>query len=157
MIHIDIPPSKQLLLSHLVLDYNGTIARDGELLDGVGVLLEKLARKCEIHVISADTHGTVAEKLAQLPVRLHIVEQDNQEHQKEEYVLSLVAERVAAVGNGAIDRLMLKQAGLGIAVIEAEGAAVSALLSADVICTSIHDALELLLYHDRLRATLRNG
>ena len=35
MIEIDIPGYKTLHLEHLVLDYNGTLAVDGVLIDGV--------------------------------------------------------------------------------------------------------------------------
>ena len=35
MIAIDIPGYKKIELAHLVLDYNGTLAIDGKLIDGV--------------------------------------------------------------------------------------------------------------------------
>jgi soluble P-type ATPase len=50
---------------------------------------------------------------------------------------------------------MLKQAALGIAVIQTEGAATAALLAAEIITPGIFDALDLLLHPDRLKATLR--
>ena len=39
MIEIDVPGYGRLSLSHLVLDYNGTLAVDGELLPGVAPVL----------------------------------------------------------------------------------------------------------------------
>jgi soluble P-type ATPase len=51
---------------------------------------------------------------------------------------------------------MVKEAALGIAVIEKEGAAVETLLAADIVCGNILDALELLLNPKRLIATLRS-
>ena len=51
---------------------------------------------------------------------------------------------------------MLKEAAMGIAVVLKEGTAVSTLISADVVCTSIVDALELLMNPMRLTATLRS-
>ncbi len=68
MIAIDIPGFGALRLEHLVLDYNGTLAADGELLPGVGEALRALARDVRIHAITADTFGRAAEMLAGLPV-----------------------------------------------------------------------------------------
>jgi soluble P-type ATPase len=63
------------------------------------------------------------------------------------------------VGNGRNDQLMLKEAALGIAVILEEGAAAATLNAtlnaADVVCTHIVSALELLTNPLRLMATLR--
>jgi soluble P-type ATPase len=50
---------------------------------------------------------------------------------------------------------MLKEAALGIGVIQAEGAAVEAILAADLVTTSVLDALDLLIHPLRLTATLR--
>lgn len=59
------------------------------------------------------------------------------------------------VGNGANDVLALQAAALGIAVLGREGLSVVALRSADVVCGSIVDALDLLLDVEALIATLR--
>jgi soluble P-type ATPase len=72
------------------------------------------------------------------------------------YVKDLGFDRTVCIGNGRNDRMMLKEAALGIAVILNEGACVVTLLSADVVCTSIVSALELLIYPLRLTATLRS-
>jgi soluble P-type ATPase len=68
----------------------------------------------------------------------------------------LGAEQVAAIGNGRNDGLMLKTAALGVALIQEEGAGIAAILQADIICTDIRKAFDLLLRPDRLKATLRN-
>lgn len=156
MIEIEIPGRMHLQLSHLVLDYNGTLAEDGELLDGVVEKLEALSINLQLHVITADTHGTVEQKLSGLPCRLHIIAPVEQDSLKAEYIGSLGAQEVVAVGNGRNDHLMLKNAALGIALMQKEGLAVAAFIDADIICGNILDALDLLLKPDRLRATLRN-
>jgi soluble P-type ATPase len=51
---------------------------------------------------------------------------------------------------------MLKEAALGIAVVQEEGDAVDTLVAADVVCNSINSALELLRNSLRLIATLRS-
>lgn len=156
MIQINIPGSKSLKLSHVVLDYNGTLARDGELIAGVESCLHQLADVSELHVITADTHGTVAKKLADLPVTLHIISDSKQDRQKVDLITSLGFQGVVAIGNGANDHLMLKRAVLGIGLIQTEGAALKTLLAADIICTSIVDAFHMLINDKRIQATLRN-
>ncbi|MGA8258697.1 MAG: hypothetical protein WB783_00635 [Arenicellales bacterium] len=72
------------------------------------------------------------------------------------YVEKLGGERTAAIGNGRNDRLMLETAALGIATVQAEGAAREAILAAHVVAPGAVEALDLLLHPLRLTATLRN-
>jgi soluble P-type ATPase len=155
MLKISIPGSRELQLSHLVLDYNGTIAEDGEPISGLAQRLEKLREILKIHVVTADTHGTVREKLGGAPVTITVIGLDRQDLAKEAYIEELGVDSVVAIGNGRNDGLMLQKATLGIGVIQKEGAAAEVIRGADLFCTSILDSLDLLLHSDRLRATLR--
>ena len=56
----------------------------------------------------------------------------------------------------ANDRKILSAAAVGIALIQREGGAAETLASADVVSTSILDALEFLRNPKRLVATLRS-
>lgn len=89
MIKIDIPGRNIITIRSLVLDYNGTVAADGFLIDGVEERLARLKDKVDIYVLTADTYGRL-------------------------------------------------------------------LALADIITLSITDALDLLIYTDRIRATLRS-
>jgi soluble P-type ATPase len=60
-----------------------------------------------------------------------------------------------AIGNGANDELMLREAALSFCLVNAEGAAVSALLAAQVVLHSLPDFFELIFRPGRLVATLR--
>lgn len=154
----DIPGFGALALEHLVCDYNGTLAEDGRLLPGVPARLQALANDWRITLVTADTHGTVREALADLPVHLallHASRETPQDVQKCALVERLGAEHVAAVGNGRNDRAMLRAARLGIALVQGEGAAADTLAAADVVCREATDALDLLRYPQRLVATLR--
>lgn len=51
---------------------------------------------------------------------------------------------------------MLRMAGVGIAVVQAEGASAEAVAAADVLVPSVTDALDLLLRPRRLVASLRS-
>ena len=45
---------------HLVMDVNGTLAVDGQLLDGVAEKVVSLRNRLTIHLLTADTHGKQA-------------------------------------------------------------------------------------------------
>jgi soluble P-type ATPase len=154
MIQIDVPGTP-LRLEHLVLDYNGTLARDGELLRGVLGSVAALARDLTVHVVTADTFGLAAQRLEGMPLRLTILPAGEQDVAKQAYVRALGAGGVVAIGNGRNDRLMLREAALGIVVVLTEGASIATLLEADVVTTDVVAALRLLLKPQRLVATLR--
>ena len=155
MIEINIPGSCILQLKHIVLDYNGTIACDGVLIPGVKENLTALADKLQVHILTADTFGNVRRGLEGIECELSIIAPESQDIGKLDYVKRLGAENTVCVGNGRNDQLMLEEAALGIAVILEEGAAAATLSAADVVCTNIISALELLANPVRLIATLR--
>jgi P-type E1-E2 ATPase len=156
MIEIAIAGFSNLRLEHLVLDYNGTLAIDGHLIPGVKARLQKLAEDLRVHVITADTFGRVQGALAELDCSVQILQAHGQAEAKRDYVRRLKAEYTVCMGNGRNDRLMLQEAALGVAVILPEGAHGGSLMAADVVCTSILDALDLLQHPLRLTATLRS-
>lgn len=156
MVEIKIPGYKTLKLEHIVMDYNGTMACDGYLIEGVREKLKILAGSMKLHVLTADTFGMAASQLKGIPVLLSILPLDNQETGKLDYVKKLGADSSACIGNGRNDRLMLKGAGLGIALIQEEGTSVETLISADVVCKDILAALDLFTKTKRLIATLRS-
>ncbi len=155
MITINIPGYKELILKHLVMDYNGTLAVDGNLIQGVKELLALLADRIHLHVITADTFGNARKNLEGVDCSLEILKKDNQQLEKAEFITRLGKDNVVAIGNGLNDALMLKGAALGIALIQKEGAAATTLQNSDIISNNITDALELLLNPKRLVATFR--
>jgi soluble P-type ATPase len=144
-----------LRLEHLVLDFNGTLAVDGVVLPGVRQRLRALSDSVRIHVVTADTFGSAREQLSNEPCRITVLAEGRQDRAKAELVEKLGASATAAIGNGCNDAEMLARAALGIAVILAEGAAGEALRAADLVCTGIDDALDLLARPKRLAAGLR--
>ena len=156
MLRIDIPGQGKLELNYLVLDFNGTLALDGYLKQGVPPRLKELSESLKIYVLTADTHGSVNHEMEGMPCEVHVIRPDRQDEAKADFIRKLGADKTISIGNGLNDRLMLKDARLGLLVIQEEGVATASFLASDVICTSINDALDLLLKPDRLRATLRN-
>ncbi len=156
MIQISVPGFGSLELEHLVMDYNGTMACDGEFYSTARELVEQLSRDLKIHVITADTFGKAAAQLKDLPVKLTIMGKENQDKGKLEYIENLGLDSCICIGNGRNDALMLKRAKIGIALLQEEGAAVITVTSADILCRNIKDALELFTKSGRLIATLRS-
>ncbi len=155
MITVDIPRYRRIDAEHLVLDYNGTLAIDGNIIDGVKSMLNKLSERVKIHILTADTFRMAKESLKDVNCHLKILKSDIEDIEKVSYIEELNEATVIAIGNGSNDSLMLKEAAIGIALIQKEGASVQALTNADIVCTSILDALELVENPLRIKATLR--
>ena len=154
MLKINIPGREELVLNHLVLDYNGTIAEDGEIIESILPRLEELAKVLSISVITADTHGTAAKKCEGLPLQVLTFPTAEVGEIKAEEVRKRNG-GVVAVGNGFNDIQMSDAADLSICVIGREGCCGALLAHADIVVTSVDDALDLLLKTGRVRATLR--
>lgn len=155
MIELNIPGRGIIQLHHLVSDVNGTLALDGQLLDGMVWALKALRDRLTLHLLTADTHGRQELIDQQLGLRAVRIQSGQEARQKAEYVRALGAESVVAIGQGANDAEMLKAAALGICVLSKEGAAVETLMSADLVVSGIFDALDLLDKPLRIVASLR--
>lgn len=155
MIELNIPGRGTLQLEHLVCDVNGTLALDGNLIEGVRRGLIPLRDRLEIHLITADTQGKQGVIDQQLGVEAVRLLPGDETAQKAEFVRRLGQERVAAIGQGENDAEMLEAAGLGIAVMSPEGIATRTLMAAELVVPDILSAIE--LFHKPLRivATLR--
>jgi soluble P-type ATPase len=156
MIEIAVPGYRDFRFEHLVLDYNGTLALDGEPIDGVLQRLRALSTHLAVHVLTADTFGGARAALAREPVTLTILARGGQGAAKQAYVDALAPAESVCIGNGRNDRLMVECATLGIAVLGPEGAAIESLTAAAVAAPDILAALDLLLHPLRLVATLRD-
>ncbi len=154
MLKIKIPGREEMTLSHLILDYNGTIAEDGEIIEGIRPRLAELAKDLSIYVITADTHGTAAKKCEGLPLQVLTFPTTEVGKIKAEEAKKMEG-GVITIGNGFNDIQMSDAADLSICVIGKEGCCGALLAHTDVVVTSIEDALDLLLKTGRLRATLR--
>ncbi|MFC2053264.1 HAD family hydrolase [Chloroflexota bacterium] len=155
MIELNIPGRGIIQLEHLVSDVNGTLAVDGRLPEGLGRILNNLQDRLEVHLLTADTHGSQNQIDRQLNLHAVRIQPGEESRRKAEYVRRLGADCVVAIGQGANDAAMLKSAAIGVCVMSPEGSAVEALLSADLVVPDIHCALELLEKPIRIVASLR--
>jgi P-type E1-E2 ATPase len=155
MIELNIPGKGILQLEHLVSDVNGTLALDGQLPEGLSRLVRNLRDRLTIHLLTADTHGKQSIIDQQLGLQAVRIQPGDEARQKAEYVRRLGAERVVAMGQGANDALMLREAALGICILSREGVALETLQAADLLVPDIFAALELLDKPLRIVASLR--
>jgi P-type E1-E2 ATPase len=155
MIEIEVPGHGTYRLNYLVLDVNGTIALDGQLIEGVDQRLQILRHSIEVHVLTADTRGRQQVIDAHLGTKAMRVTPKDEAAQKASFVRELGGKGVCAIGNGANDAQMLREAELAIAVLGEEGLAAETLSAADVVVPHVNAALDLLLNPLRLVATLR--
>ena len=155
MIDLDIPGRGAIRLEHLVLDVNGTIAKDGRLIDKAVKPLNTLKDRLTIHLLTADTYGKQDSIDVLLGLKAVRLKRGNEAEQKADYIRGLGAEKVVAAGNGANDAGMLKAAVIGIAVLGEEGLAVEALQAADILVPGVVEVFNLLEFPTRLIATLR--
>ncbi len=155
MIKIDIPGRNSLIINHLVLDYNGTIAVDGRLIEGLPERIIRLKEQVNVYVLTADTYGTVREQCQSLGIEVKTFPRSGAGQCKKEIVESLGG-GVCCMGNGFNDIPMFDCAELSIAVMDREGMCAGLLSHADVLVSSPLDGLDLLLKPSRLIATLRS-
>ncbi len=155
MLQLTLPGRGELNIQHLVTDVNGTLALDGVLLDGLAKRIGALRDRVQIHLLTADTHGKQAVIDQQLNLAAVRITGGNEARQKADYVRELGADSVVAIGQGANDAAMLKEAALGICVMSREGIAIETLLAADLLLPDIFAALDLFDHPLRIVASLR--
>jgi len=155
MISVDIPGWGNMEIENVVVDLNGTLATDGKIPSEARKKISSLANHVKIYILTVDTQGTATEEMGELRAELIKTERENSKEEKFNFVKTLSLEKTVVIGNGSNDQLILKEAGLGIAILGDEGISVTALKQADVLVKSMSDALDLLLKPKRLIATLR--
>ncbi|UCE35229.1 MAG: HAD hydrolase family protein [Deltaproteobacteria bacterium] len=155
MIHLTVPGRGTYTLEHLILDLNGTVSVDGRIVRGVKERLRELSRELEITVVTADTNRNAERLVADLPVSIQTIRENQENEQKLAVVLEKGKEHTVSIGNGCNDVSMLRESAIGICVLGREGASPEVLMASDVVAPTINDALDLLLKPQRLRATLR--
>lgn len=151
-IRIELPDELPMTLTHLVLDFTGTLSFDGKLLPRVKESLEALSKQVDIIILTADTFGTAKSSLEGLSVEVLLVKNGKE---KAEFVRNIGGEKVIAIGNGQNDIEMLRSAALAIVVIGPEGCAAGLISVSDILVSDICRALDLLEHPLRIKATLR--
>ncbi|MDI9475710.1 MAG: HAD family hydrolase [Natronincolaceae bacterium] len=156
MLIYDIPGTGEIKIENIVFDYNGTVAIDGKLIEGVKESLIKLKSHANIYILTADTYGTVKTQCNDLGIDVKTFPKENAGLFKKKIVEELGANSTICVGNGVNDVEMFKICRISIATVEGEGCSGKLLVNTDIAVNSIQDAVDLILSNDRMKATLRN-
>jgi len=150
---IKVPGNGVFDIQTVVLDLNGTVSVNGKVIAGVKQRIKQInALGIKTILFSGDTQGT-ADKIAKDLEVIFIKTSSANDKLKE--IKKLNPNKCVAIGNGLIDASFLKVAKLGIVVIQAEGAHTKAILAADIVMSSINDALDLILNEKIFISTLR--
>ena len=160
MLVYDIPGIGNIQIEHVVFDYNGTVAGDGEVRQTVMNRLVRINESVKVHILTADTYGTVRENFKGLGIDIHILGASDGgmvtgREEKMRFVESLGSGQTICLGNGKNDVGMLQCAALSIAVIGPEGCSSEALVSSDLVVHSIEDGLSVIEDGRKMKATLR--
>ncbi len=142
-------------LKYIVSDLNGTLALDGDIIEGVAERFQALDKLgFEIFVITGDIHGNAEKLFEHYRCKTHVVDitekHEKQDIQKFNFINQLGAKNVFALGNGANDALMLESAAVGVLIAGQEGGSTLALQKSNIVINSINDALDLLLNPKRI-------
>lgn len=152
---LNIPGRDNIQVTNVILDFNGTIAIDGKLIDGVSEKINTLSNVVNFYVVTADTYGTVERELSGVNCSIINLSNSDEFKNKLEVLISLGKNKTLCVGNGFNDRIVLKESVLGISLLQEEGLSVEALVASDLVCKSIIDVFKCIENPNRIIATLR--
>ncbi|NIO04246.1 MAG: hypothetical protein GTN74_06425 [Proteobacteria bacterium] len=155
MIKIEAPGLGTRKIDNIVFDLNGTLAVDGRIHPKTRDKINLLAKRSCIYVMTADTRGNCLDVLRKVKAEIVTIQEEDTGAAKTDFVMKIGSKRTAAIGNGYNDRLMVKEASLGICILGREGASSETMQNSDVIFPNILDALDFLLKPLRQKATLR--
>ena len=150
---LTIPGIGNITLKTLVLDLNGSLSVKGKIVPGVKKRLAILKQRgMRIVFLSADTRNNAANISKKL--NIEFIKTTNAQ-EKLKTIKMLGPSTCVAIGNGLIDYDQINEARIGIVTLQAEGAHTKTLMAADIVVTSINDALDLIIEPINLISTLR--
>ena len=153
---LNIPGRDKIQVTNIILDFNGTIAIDGKLIDGVSEKINTLSSIINFYIVTADTYGTAESELSGVNCSVINLAKSDEFKSKLDVLISLGKSETLCVGNGFNDRIVLKECILGISLLQEEGLNVEALIASDLVCKSIIDVFSCIENPNRIVATLRS-
>jgi soluble P-type ATPase len=140
-------------LNTIILDLNGTLAVNGQLVTGAEERLLKLKEMgFKILLFSGDQRGNALELSERTGIEL---KRATSTEEKEALTNECQLENTVSIGNARIDIGTFRPARLSIATLQGEGIHTEILQHVDILMLSINDALDLLINKDTFEATMR--
>ena len=154
MLVIQRPGQEPLEIESILIDFEGTLASDRRVHPKAKDKINLLSKRVKIYILSNGEQERVVETWRKVKIELIFTAEGETAQKKLDLLRQLGPARAVAIGNGLDDAPMIEEAGLGICVMGKEGTSAEAVKKADVVFTSILDALDFLLKPLRHRATL---
>jgi len=154
MITIQRPGQEPLEIEFILLDFEGTLATDRRVHPKAKGKINLLSKRAKIYILTKEGKEQVIEVLRKVKAEIVHFSEGDVSTGKLNLLRQLGANRAVAVGNGRDDVLMIDEAAFGICVISREGTSAETIQKADVVVSTILDALDFLLKPLRQKATL---
>jgi len=154
MLTIRRPGERPLEVESIFIDFEGTLASDRRVHPKAKDKMNLLSKRAKIYILTMGEREVIEPILKRVNAEVVYIDEREGSQQKRDFLKRHGEEKTVAIGNGADDASMMKEAGLSICVIGKEGVAGEALKTADVTVTNILDALDFLLKPLRQKATL---
>ena len=154
MISIQRPGMESLELHFVLIDFEGTLATDGRVHPKAKDKVNLLSKRVTVYILTKSSKEKVEETLKKMKAEIFSMTEGDSSQQKLDVLQRLGPHQTAVIGNGFDDVQIMEQAGLGMCVIGKEGSSPEAVAKADLVVTSVLDALDFLLKPLRQRATL---
>jgi soluble P-type ATPase len=154
MILIKRPGRNSLEIEFILLDFEGTLATDRRIHPKAKDKLNLLSKRTKIYILAKGEQEAIREILKKVKAEILFLPEGEVSQGKLDLLRQLGPARTVAIGNGADDVPMIEEAGLGICIMDVEGASGEAIKKADVVFTDILHALDFLLKPLRHKAAL---
>ena len=154
MIILQRPGRTPLEIEFILLNFEGTLATDRRIHPKAKDKLNLLSKRTNIYILTKGEQEAIQEILKKVKAEVVYFEEGEVSQGKLDLLRQLGATKTVAIGNGVDDVPMIEEAGLGICIIDVEGASGEAIKKADVVFTNILDALDFLLKPLRQKSAL---
>ncbi len=154
MIRIERPGLSPLEIEFVLIDFEGTLAIDRRVHPKAKDKINLLSKRTKIYVLTKEKKELIEERLRKVKAEIVYLAESGSSQGKLDLLHQLGPARCVAIGNGADDAAMIKEAGVGISMIGKEGSAGEAVRNSEFVFIDILDALDFLLKPLRQKATL---
>jgi soluble P-type ATPase len=154
MIILQRPGRNPLEIEFILLNFEGTLATDRRIHPKAKDKLNLLSKRTNIYILTKGEQEAIRETLKKVKAEVVYFKEGEVSQGKLDLLRQLGAAKSVAIGNGVDDVPMIEEAGLGICIIDVEGASGEAIKKADVVFTNILDALDFFLKPMRHKAVL---
>ncbi|MGQ9508563.1 MAG: HAD family hydrolase [Thermodesulfobacteriota bacterium] len=154
MILIERPGQDSLEMDYLLIDFEGTLSMDRRIHPKAKDRINLLSKRLKIYIFAKGERERVQEVLKRVKAEVIFLNEGEASNQKLGFLRNLGGLRTVVMGNGIDDLLMMKEAGLSIAILGKEGTSGALIQNAHLLFIDIIDALDFLLKPLRQKATL---